>query len=281
MSVNFGDTPPPYQIMPGDGYITIRITGSPGSESIKQFMKSLSEHMKDPHPHVVINCETAASLSHDWVRELLKMQKDLRVSNKGVRFILVNGPFAQDMKRQGLDTAFKVSANLREALVEFGLVSKKTLNTDFINPFLDATLHVLKVQASVDAKTEKIKLKNGDENMLGDISGVIGIVSETFNGSVVICFPEKTFLAVMSNMLGENYTEMNQEIIDGAGEITNMIFGQAKIVLNDKGYGIKTAIPSVVTGKNHTLQSQTKGPIVVIPFSSSAGQFFVEICLSN
>jgi chemotaxis protein CheX len=59
-----------------------------------------------------------------------------------------------------------------------------------------------------------------------------------------------------------------------------MIFGQAKIVFDEKGYGINTAIPSVISVKNQTLQAFTKGPVVLIPFSSSAGSFFVEICIS-
>lgn len=160
-------------------------------------------------------------------------------------------------------------------------MTKKALDTDFVNPFLDATLHVLKVQASVTAEAQKITIKKPDQPFTGDISGIIGIVSETFNGSVVISFPEQTFLKVMSSMIGETYTEITKEITDGAGEITNMIFGQAKIVLNDKGYGIKTAIPSVVSGKNHSMQALTNGPVVVVPFNSSAGPFFIEICLSG
>ena len=82
-------------------------------------------------------------------------------------------------------------------------------------------------------------------------------------------------------MLGEEYQEISKDIIDGAGELTNMIFGQAKVTLNQKGYGIQTAIPSVISGKNHSLSALTKGPIVVIPFSTEAGPFFIEICVSG
>lgn len=155
------------------------------------------------------------------------------------------------------------------------------IDTNFINPFLAATLHVLKVQASVEAAPGKVYLKKEGENLLGDVSGIIGIVTENFTGNVIISFPEKTFLKVMSGMLGEEYTELNKDIIDGAGEITNMIFGQAKIVLNEKGYGIKTALPSVVSGKGHSLSAMSKGPIIVVPFTSAAGDFFVEISLSG
>lgn len=157
------------------------------------------------------------------------------------------------------------------------------IDINFVNPFLAATLHVLKVQAQVEATPGKVYLKKDNPTTLsGDVSGVIGIVSETFNGTVVISFPEETFLKVMSNMLGEEYTELSKDILDGAGEITNMIFGQAKITLNERGYGIKIALPTVVSGKGHTMQGTTKnGPTVVIPFTSPAGSFFVEITLSN
>ena len=82
-------------------------------------------------------------------------------------------------------------------------------------------------------------------------------------------------------MLGEDFQEISKDIIDGAGELTNMIFGQAKVSLNQKGYGIQTAIPSVISGKNHTLSALTKGPVVVIPFSTESGPFYVEVCVSS
>lgn len=155
------------------------------------------------------------------------------------------------------------------------------IDANFINPFLAATLDVLKVQAEVTATAGKLYLKKSEEKVMGDISGIIGIVSDNFNGSVAISFPEKTFLNVMSAMLGEEITELNSEIIDGAGEITNMIFGQAKVKLNDRGYGIKMALPQIITGENHSFQSLTKGPTVVVPFTSSAGNFSVEVFLSE
>lgn len=154
------------------------------------------------------------------------------------------------------------------------------LDVEFVNPFLAATLKVLEVQASTKALPGKPQLKEEGSSASGDISGVIGITSDKFNGSVVISFPEQTFLKIMSRMLGEEFTTLTKEIADGAGEFTNIIFGQAKITLNDKGYGIKMAIPSVITGKNHIIHGITKGPVVMIPFETDLGPFYIEISLS-
>lgn len=270
-----------FNIVPANGYITLRLVGSCDSSNLMDAESQVMAFLIDPFPHLIVNCEHMSFISVEWIRLLLKLQVHLKGHNKLMRLILVHPTVRLAFKNQGVDSAFKVHVNLREALVEFGLVTKKMLDTDFINPFLAATLHVLKVQASVVASPGKIFLKKESDKFSGDVSGVIGIVSESFNGSVIISFPEKTFLKIMSGMLGEEMTELSKDILDGAGEITNMIFGQAKIVLNEKGYGIKTAIPSVVSGKEHSLTALTKGPTVVIPFTGPAGDFFVEICLSE
>jgi chemotaxis protein CheX len=270
-----------YQIIPGTGLITVRLIGAINSSHISGFETALQTHLVDPYPHVVVNCEHLSSLSKDWVRVLLKMQLDIKQYNKSMRLILVSPNLAAMLKREGVDSAFKYARNLRDAQVEFGLVTKRMLDTDFVNPFLSATLHVLKVQSGIESQSKKIYLKKADEKLQGDVSGIIGVVSDTFNGSVIISFPEKTFLNVMGKMLGEEFHELSQDIIDGAGEITNMIFGQAKIVLNEKGYGIKTAIPSVIAGKDHSLSALNKGPSIVVPFDSNAGEFFIEINLSG
>lgn len=269
-----------YQIIPGNGYTTLRLTGELVPEKAKAFESDVQSLFREPFVHVIVNCEYLSEITKPWLRVLLLIASGLNKVGKEFRFILVSQKIKDFFRNEGVDKAFKISSNLRDALVEFGLITRKHLDTDFINPFLSATMEVLKVQANTESKSGKIYVKQ-EKKHSGDISGVIGIVSESFNGTVVISFPEATFLKIISRMLGENYTELTQEIIDGASELTNMVVGQAKAVLNVKGYGIKTALPSVVTGKDHNVSSLTQGPIVVVPFDSDVGSFFIEICLSE
>lgn len=268
-----------YTIQVNAGYTVINLDSVLDFNNCRLFEEDLAEIASDPN-HVLINCEQLVSLPKDWARSLTKLQQMIHMKEKQMKFIHVNHSFMRELKASGLDSLFKIAKDAQEALKEFGLIVKRNLDTEFINPFLNATMHVLKIQAQVEAVAGQIYRKKPNDHFVGDVSGIIGIVSDAFNGSVVISFPEKTFLNIISNMLGEEFTKLDKEIIDGAGEITNMIFGQAKIVLNEKGYGIKTAIPSVVTGKDHSLSALTKGPVVVIPFESEQGKFFVEICLS-
>lgn len=258
-------------------YILLKLPLSMDAVTCKSFDESVGELSGG---HVIINCGNHTFIPKDWLRLLLKIHLNAKAEGKLMKLVQVNPVLFNFLKREGVDSILSISKDLNDALSELGCGKKTTMDTEFIDPFLTAAIHVLRVQANVEARAGKLSLKKNGDNISGDISGIIGIVSESFNGSVVITFPEETFLKVMSNMLGENFTEVTKDIIDGAGELTNIIFGQAKITLNDKGYGIKTAIPSVIAGKNHSLSAQTKGPVVVVPFESSAGKFFVEICLS-
>jgi len=270
---------PCYAIEGREGFTMIKLDGVLDFNNCKAFDSEI-DSLPVEH-HVLIDCSSIQAIPKDWLRCLLKIHLNTRRENKFMKLISVNNVLMNFLKTEGIDSTFRYGKDVREALHEAGLAPKRTLNTEFINPFLTATMHVLDVQAQIKARPGQIYMKKHREVMTGDISGIIGIVSETFDGSVVISFPEKTFLKVISNMLGEEYHKIDQEIVDGAGELTNMIFGQAKIVLNQKGYGIKTAIPSVVYGKDHSLSALTRGPVVVVPFTTEHGDFFVEICLSN
>ncbi len=269
----------PFIIEKHEGYTVVSLRGELDYHSGKTFDEHVDEIAAGVH--VMVDCEGQAHIPKDWLRSVLRIQLTLKKDQKCMRLIKVSSALMNYLKKEGFDTTFKFAKDLREAKVDAGLATKRTLDTEFINPFLTATLHVLKVQAQIDARAGQVQIKKASDSIFGDVSGVIGIVSESFHGSVVITFPEATFLKIVSNMLGETYTEISKDILDGAGELTNMIFGQAKIVLNEKGYGIQTAIPSVVSGKNHSLSAMTKGPVVVVPFESQAGNFFVEICLSD
>jgi chemotaxis protein CheX len=271
-----------WKVVQNSNYVTLKLIGRPRPEHADAFeaavMKLATGETVLP---IVVHCGELADINPRWVRVLVLLQKSLKTSGKDLRLILVAPAIDLFLKSLGVTHVLQVVPSLREAQVDLGLINARSFDVEFVNPFLAATLRVLKVQASIDAKPGKISLKADKSKLSGDVSGIIGLVSEGFSGSVVISFPMQTFLTLMSRMLGETYTEMNPELKDGAAELTNMVFGQAKIILNEKGYGLKTALPSVVTGQGHSFQSVARGTAVLIPFESDAGTFFVEICLST
>src|SRR5688572_11064834 len=95
-------------------------------------------------------------------------------------------------------------------------------------------------------KNGKPFLKGSGPSPSMDIAAVIGLTSKSFNGSVAICFPKAVFLMIMEKLLGETHKDIDKELEDGASELLNIIFGQAKKVLYAKGYAIERAVPTIV-----------------------------------
>ena len=153
------------------------------------------------------------------------------------------------------------------------------MDVRFINPFLNGTLNVLKTMAFVEPKPGKPYLKK-DSLASGDVSGIIGLTGSA-TGSMALSFSERAILKVASNMLGEEIREVNDDITDAVGEITNMISGVARKELESIGLTVTAAIPTVVAGKGHLIKHVLGGPSIIIPFEIEEGPFAVDVCIST
>ncbi len=153
------------------------------------------------------------------------------------------------------------------------------MKSEFINPFLNATLNVIKTMAMLDPVAGKPFLKK-DKVATGDISGVIGLTGHK-KGAIVISFSTSAICQIVSGMLGEKYTEINDDITDAVGELTNMISGDARRSLQEQGIIFEAGIPNIVSGVGHQIESMTKGPVVAIPFELNGAKFVVEASFDN
>ncbi len=153
------------------------------------------------------------------------------------------------------------------------------MDVKLINPFINATINVLETMAFVNVTAGKPYLKN-DDIAQGDVTGVLGLTGET-NGTISVTFEEACILEIVSNMLGESMETLDMEISDAVGELTNMISGQARMELSEKGKIFKAAIPSVISGKQHSIVHYSDGPKIAIPFSTGKGNFTIEVCFDK
>ncbi len=154
------------------------------------------------------------------------------------------------------------------------------MNVEFINPFLSAIMNVLTTMAMMEVKPGKPYIKK-NEVACGDVTGIIGMASDQAKGTLAVTFTEKVILEITKRMLGEDVTTIDETVCDMVGEITNMVTGGAKSQLSEKGYYFDMAIPSVIAGKDHIIRHKSKAPIVIVPFDTSAGDFFIEICFEE
>jgi chemotaxis protein CheX len=155
------------------------------------------------------------------------------------------------------------------------------MNVEFVNPFLEAVVNVLKTMAFTEPKPGPPFLKQKNTPSQGDITGILGLTGPV-NGSMAVSFSEKAILHIVSNMFGEACKEIDEDVQDAVGELSNMICGDARRVLEGKGQVFEASIPTVVSGKEHRFTHCVPGPSLVVPFTlDEHGNFFVEICFES
>ncbi len=155
------------------------------------------------------------------------------------------------------------------------MAEKKEIRSEIIRPFLESTINVLKTMAFVDCKPGKPFIKKGPEPR-GDVTGLIGMASATVSGSMALVFSTDAILQIVSGMLGEEFSEVNEDVLDCVGELTNMISGGARAGLAKLNMKFDMALPTMIQGAHHIVEHKTKSAVVVIPFNIEKGTFYIE-----
>ena len=156
---------------------------------------------------------------------------------------------------------------------------------DFCAPFVKGLQKIYSTMLHSEIKPLKPEMRQSGNDLHGDYSAVMGMNGRyheganawPFRGSLLISWPEDSYLKVASAMVGVEYTEYCEEIADVGSEICNMTMGSAKTVLVEIGYRIEMSIPTAITGKNHQLKAQKDVSTIMLPFECSLGNFFIDI----
>lgn len=163
-------------------------------------------------------------------------------------------------------------------------VKKKSslkLDVQFMNPFIDSTLKVLEVTCQTKASKQDVQLKQ-KLGFSGDISAYYPIESPLFCGYFCLSFPTETYLKIVSKMLMEEYTEVNDENKDGVAELCNQIFGNAKsLFTGNAASGLKMQKPTIFNQENEDGNEKDLGARICIEFTTDMGNFFIETAVQK
>ncbi len=107
------------------------------------------------------------------------------------------------------------------------------------------------------------------------VSGMVGMAGQV-KGLLAIHLNEDVAKTVTGNFLGMEVEEVDEDVRDAIGELANMLAGNIKMALTEKGNDIKLSIPSAISGEEYTIDSMTDAEITVVPFSLESGEFMVE-----
>lgn len=147
------------------------------------------------------------------------------------------------------------------------------INIDYINPVIAGLEEAFSTMLS--CKIERVGLGLMENNQaLHPVSGIIGISGKGV-GTVVLSMSESVALKAASTMLMTDLTEIDDDVMDAVGEITNMVCGGAKAKLEQ--FQLHMSLPNVLCGQNCRLHFPQNSHPISIPFKCEWGPLALQI----
>ena len=152
-----------------------------------------------------------------------------------------------------------------------------SIEVDYINPVIAGLEEVFSTMLNCKVERSGLDLMEGTQ-ALYPISGIIG-VSGRGVGTVVLSLQPSVAIKAASIMLMEDeLTEVNNDVLDAVGELTNMICGDAKAKLAQ--YQLNISLPNILSGKNCWLHFPKNSHPITIPFKCEWGLLALQIGFS-
>lgn len=145
----------------------------------------------------------------------------------------------------------------------------------FIDLFAAATCEVIATMAKTEVSI--IECYDQDVNTTwGDITGLVGMDGDQYDGFMMISFKTDVICEVVKCMIAENHSEIDAEIVDAVGELTNMISSGTRNRFSTLGVDLDMALPMTIKGKGVEVNKSGNGDCFQITFQTRNGQFVVQ-----
>ncbi len=150
------------------------------------------------------------------------------------------------------------------------------MRAEWINPFMCSLANAFETMLGCRVERRSLKLRDGSAD-LHEISGMIGL-SGHIAGMAVLSLSRKVALKSASALLMIEADQINEEVIDAVGELTNMVAGAAKSQMGP--YDVSIGLPSVITGRGHYVRFPSNVTPIVVPYDTDWGPLTLEVGLA-
>jgi chemotaxis protein CheX len=122
-----------------------------------------------------------------------------------------------------------------------------------------------------------------EENAPVHVDGVValvGLAGEWAGTGAFSCSAEMA-RKISGLMLMQEFSAVDQDVLDAVGEITNMILGNVKTTFEETLGPMGLSIPTVIYGRNFTTRSVGRSEWTVVPFELDGGAIEIQISLAK
>jgi chemotaxis protein CheX len=165
-------------------------------------------------------------------------------------------------------------------MTEIATIEVLEKNQHIINVVRETTCHVFSTMLSLNVTHTHAKVENRATVPTEGIVAMVGMAGAV-SGNGCVCLSKTFACQVASRFLMAEYDEVNDDVLDAAAEIANMVIGGLKTLLEDEMGVMGLSVPTVVFGDKYVTRSPSLGQRVVLTFvcEELKEEFSILICL--
>jgi chemotaxis protein CheX len=152
------------------------------------------------------------------------------------------------------------------------------LRVEYINPFIESAIQILKQTVTDDIKKENLYL-SAKISQISGIAIIVGLAGKV-TGRVIILMDIDTSLKIASIMNQDNISELDELAIATLTELANLIVGNAVTKLHNLGYKFDISPPTLVKGNNIKIVDP-KLEALVVPLILPQGKIEINLAIKE
>jgi chemotaxis protein CheX len=150
------------------------------------------------------------------------------------------------------------------------------MNAKLLNPFIQGAVEVLKAEVGVAVSRGDLTLQKSSLTS-DDITVLINLIGDVY-GVVMYGMDTSSAVNIVSEIMGQRFSELNSLAQSGIAELGNVISGRATVRFSEAGYQSNISIPMIVMGNGIEI-STLDFPRIVVPLETQFGLLTVHLAL--
>jgi len=110
------------------------------------------------------------------------------------------------------------------------------------------------------------------------VVSLVGLAGPWMGAGSIACTPEAA-CRISGALLMTEFPAINEEVLDAVAEVTNMVIGNVKTVIEEHVGSMGLSIPTVIYGRNFSTKSAGHHDWTVVPFQMDEETILVQVCL--
>ena len=159
---------------------------------------------------------------------------------------------------------------------------KVTMNTEEMQELLiravkQSTTEVFATMLGITVEAGEVFASKGSPAPTEGVVSLIGLAGPWMGTGSLSCNPQLACKISGALMMSE-YAAVDEEVLDAIAEVTNMVMGNVKTLIEEQVGAMGLSIPTVIFGRNFSTKS-AGGSWTVVPFKCFSEKLMVQVCL--